>query len=539
MKTALLTISLLIASQVQTDKGSVTGRVRSTDGTPAAGVRVTAMVAPEPGVVATATGAFMASLTQTDAAGDYRLENIPPGRYYITAGFVDSPTYYPGSATPAGATVVVVRGGEATANIDFPVVRPTGPFKVSGRVTGAASTPAALPLRQVSLLPRGAGSQILNTPLSSDGTFEFNRVSPGSYSVQFPSQLLKENPVITINDKDVSGIELVVLDTNTVTRSVGLEQIWSLNGTWRGLASNERSGQIYASGSRSIALIDATGKTDRQVSVSANGTILRQARLSPSGDPSLLSFSTWSAQVTVHNSAGQMLWSYPPASETVSGIDDVWPVDLDGDNIDEIVIGFNGRTGVRVLDAQGKLRWQSTAIGNVWHVDGGKVKSDGSSSVVTTSAAGQVHIFTADGATRTDLSPGFYANMVRVGRASTSNTTETILAAGTSAVVSNNMVSVAALSGAGSIKWSVQIPSNSAPSIYSAAASENKPWFALGLQGGQVYVLEIATGAVLASIDGQGQRPNVSWITDGSGAASLVVSSETKLTAFKVTGSLR
>ena len=57
-----------------------------------------------------------------------------------------------------------------------------------------------------------------------------------------------------------------------------------------------------------------------------------------------------------------------------------------------------------------------------------------------------------------------------------------------------------------------------------------------GLQGGQVYVLDIATGAVLASIDGQGQRPNVSWISDGSGASSLVVSSENKLTAFKVTG---
>ena len=67
-----------------------------------------------------------------------------------------------------------------------------------------------------------------------------------------------------------------------------------------------------------------------------------------------------------------------------------------------------------------------------------------------------------------------------------------------------------------------------------ATASQSKPWFALGLQGGQVYVVHIATGAVLANIDGQGQRPQVAWISDGNGGACLVVSSENKLSAFKV-----
>ena len=41
-------------------------------------------------------------------------------------------------------------------------------------------------------------------------------------------------------------------------------------------------------------------------------------------------------------------------------------------------------------------------------------------------------------------------------------------------------------------------------------------------------------GAVLANIDGQGQRPQVAWISDGNGGACLVVSSENKLSAFKV-----
>jgi hypothetical protein len=34
------------------------------------------------------------------------------------------------------------------------------------------------------------------------------------------------------------------------------------------------------------------------------------------------------------------------------------------------------------------------------------------------------------------------------------------------------------------------------------------------LQGGQVYVLDVSTGSVVANIDGQGQRPQAEWIAD-------------------------
>jgi len=493
------------------------------------------MVAPEPGINAPAPGSALASLAQTDSAGDYRLENIPPGRYYITAGFVDFPTYHPGSTTLAGATVVLVKAGATTANVDFPLARPVN-LKVSGRVRGAVTAPP-LPLRQVTLLPRRGGT-ILNAPLASDGTFEFASVVPGTYSVQFSSQLLKENPVITVSDKDVSGIELVVVDTDSVTRQQGLEQVWSLNGTWRGLSSNEKAREIYAVNGRDIAVIDAAGKIVRQFS--GSGPILRRARVNASGDFVLLAFGTWSPQVTAYSSSGQVLWGYPNTNGISTGLDDVWAVDLDGDNVDEIVIGFNGGTGVRVVNAQGNLLWQSTAIGNVWHVAGGKVKGDGTSSVVTTSAGGQVHVFTADGKGPADLRPGFYANMVRVGRSAPSDTSDTILAAGTTNIpTGDNTVSVAALSGAGALKWTVQIPSNAAPSVYSATPSESKPWVALGLQGGQVYVLDIATGAVIANVDGQGQRPQVEWIGDGNRSALLVVACENKLTLFKISGQAR
>ncbi|HZI50446.1 MAG TPA: carboxypeptidase regulatory-like domain-containing protein [Terriglobia bacterium] len=115
MKTLILIISLLqVATQAQNDKGSVSGRVLSTDGKPAAGVRVAAVVAPEQGTgnpTNVTGGPTLLSLAQTDNEGSYRLENIPPGRYYITAGLVDLPTYYPGTRPLKAAGLFSSRPG--------------------------------------------------------------------------------------------------------------------------------------------------------------------------------------------------------------------------------------------------------------------------------------------------------------------------------------------------------------------------------------------------------------------------------------------
>jgi len=98
LKGILLTILLAVQGIpiLPGSGGTVSGTLRGTDGKPAAGLRVAAMARPDVGNTA-GTATSLVSITQTDDNGRYRLEDIPPGQYYIVAERVTLPTYYPGT----------------------------------------------------------------------------------------------------------------------------------------------------------------------------------------------------------------------------------------------------------------------------------------------------------------------------------------------------------------------------------------------------------------------------------------------------------
>src|SRR5256885_556116 len=84
-------LTLLLAGQgipVRTELGgTVTGTLKMADGSPAAGARVAAALRPDSGLDVVSDGALI-SIAQADANGHFQLENIPQGRYLITAGRV-------------------------------------------------------------------------------------------------------------------------------------------------------------------------------------------------------------------------------------------------------------------------------------------------------------------------------------------------------------------------------------------------------------------------------------------------------------------
>src|SRR5262245_48069427 len=98
MNTTIVLFAVMViqspAQLRQAQTGVMTGQLLSPSGNPATGVRVSAMSAPNP--KDPTGGGVLVSLAQSDSSGKFRLENIPPGDYYIQAGLLDSPNYYPG-----------------------------------------------------------------------------------------------------------------------------------------------------------------------------------------------------------------------------------------------------------------------------------------------------------------------------------------------------------------------------------------------------------------------------------------------------------
>jgi hypothetical protein len=311
-----------------------------------------------------------------------------------------------------------------------------------------------------------------------------------------------------------------------------LSVAWSLEGRWMGVASDESAGVIYAVGPDRSAEIDIAGQIRRETQrlrcqfgcrpyerrgvLVGPGVKLRLARLP---HPTLLTF-IWGAARRAHDLNGNHLWSYPGAT----GIDDVWINDLDGDQSDEVIVGYNGGTGVHVIDGQGQLRWSSTAIGNVGHVTAGDVLGQGRPQVVTTSALGSVHIFSGDGERRDVMTPRIYANMVRVQKVSAEDTAATIFVAGRE--LDSQATVVAALSGNGATKWRLELPDD--VSVADVAAA--RPWLALGTRSGQVYVVDAVRGGILGVVAAPG-RAEVAW---AGTPPLLVVAAGAALNAFHV-----
>jgi RNA polymerase sigma factor (sigma-70 family) len=319
----------------------------------------------------------------------------------------------------------------------------------------------------------------------------------------------------------------------------GLKQAWSLEGTWTGVVSDPGQGAIYTIGGGKCVEVDVAGKQQREFNIpQERGSLVRLAAWRGEVRKALLTFSVWTAELTAYDLSGKQLWSYP----RLDGIDDIWAHDLKGEGSDQIIVGYNGGTGLHVLDATGKLLWKSNAIGNAWNVCAGDVLGDGKPQVVTTSAAGKVHLFEGSGKQGKDLDAGCYAIMVRIGKLSAKDKAATIFVAGTALDEGANPMTVilAAMNSDGANQWTLKIPTGPPPRVVSAQLASGKPWLAVGVQGGQVHVVDIEKGAIIASVKDQGMTPEVGWARgDGKddGAPLLLVATGGKLNAYRVAGS--
>jgi hypothetical protein len=187
------------------DLGGVAGEIRGIDGKPAKAVRVAvAFAVEEPnGELVPARAAH--TVATTDDFGRYRLSNITPDRYFLIAGRIDTPSYYPGTKDRSDARLITIASGSTTEGLNFQLALPPGP-KLTGRVT---TNGMKLP-RRITLFPSGPFWFREDVDVAQDGSFVFHSVPPGSYSLNASDSgaMLWNASSIVVGDKDVTGVRV-------------------------------------------------------------------------------------------------------------------------------------------------------------------------------------------------------------------------------------------------------------------------------------------------------------------------------------------
>jgi hypothetical protein len=242
-----------------TNNGVVEGVLRASTGAPAAGVRV---VAKSPQLPGDKPGSgTLASLAQTDGEGRFRLEGVPPGRYLISAGNLDSPTYYPGTVDVLKGTFVTVAPGLTISSVNFTLdERSVGRASVSSALV--LSSGVTRPNISVSIQIEGGG----RVPVFSDGHFpvlRFTRAGAANASqrpiemwftagtIDFPIPASTDEYTVAVDDlppgyavKSITqGVSDLLKETLKVSRPAQATQSISAQGqTVVYLASNANLG---------------------------------------------------------------------------------------------------------------------------------------------------------------------------------------------------------------------------------------------------------------------------------------------------------
>ena len=237
-------------------QGSISGKVFVEEGKPVAHARVQAY--------STYTNRGKLQLrrnrsTTTNEAGEYTLNKLDSGRYFVSAEYEtggkekepaeslsgaegDAPvlvrTFFPKSLDYESATPIQASAGQDTGDINIQLRR-TATYQVTGKVAEwnavGLQKGATVMLSPESTLDSDVLGQ--KTRINSDGTFEFQRVLPGSYTLWLTGRYDESGPnhgrgtrllgrqQIEVAANDVSGIVLGLTPPINLTGHVTKENV--------------------------------------------------------------------------------------------------------------------------------------------------------------------------------------------------------------------------------------------------------------------------------------------------------------------------
>jgi protocatechuate 3,4-dioxygenase beta subunit len=179
----------------------------------------------------------------TNDLGEYRIPDLLPGRYLITANPTPDfsnlaaapadkpngqpkqetayvPTYYPGTTDRSEAAFLELRAGDETA-VNFNLT-PSQTFHVRGSVAnlGNKNGRAALSLRA-----KDSNTEIAEL-VDKDGKFDLDHVPPGSYTLLARTENLQSaemtQQLLEVANSDVNGLRVVLMEGSRVRGKVSV-----------------------------------------------------------------------------------------------------------------------------------------------------------------------------------------------------------------------------------------------------------------------------------------------------------------------------
>src|SRR5579862_8540165 len=233
-----------------TPQGVVTGRITDQDGDPITGAQVSMM---RFNYIRGRKQLSNANTATTNDQGDFRISNLVPGRYYLSASdrrqlavnITERPgratnqesnvtTYYPNGLDASGAAPLDVAAGAELRGIDIRMLR-AKVYSVQGKVFDSSTVKPApsgvlMALSSQDQSPLLAITQTIQ--VRPDGSFELRNLLPGSYVLRtMPGVILNGSPManltghldFTVADSNLDNVVIVLSPGLEISGTVKLE----------------------------------------------------------------------------------------------------------------------------------------------------------------------------------------------------------------------------------------------------------------------------------------------------------------------------
>jgi hypothetical protein len=219
-----------------TPMGSITGHVYDEDQDPIAGAGVQVL---QTMYVNGHRRMNQTMGSSTDDVGQYRISQLPPGKYYLSATYTESfpidgerqgyvPVYYPNSDDLSNAVPLEIHAGDQLTEIDFKII-PVAASTIRGQVVNVTGRGFRQGIN-IALMREGAGGTYFQGNAFVDpqqGTFELRDVPPGSYILTAGQwdhgRQYWGRQTVTVGNGDVNGVTLTLGPGSELTGRVHIE----------------------------------------------------------------------------------------------------------------------------------------------------------------------------------------------------------------------------------------------------------------------------------------------------------------------------